>query len=58
MKIYLLFQTTLMIAFALDSLEVTFIKQDLGLSDQQYGIIVGITGLGALFGVAASTGLV
>ena len=53
-KIYLLFQTALMIAFALDSQEVTFIKQNLALSDQMYGLIVSIAGVGALIGAAAS----
>lgn len=54
-KIYLLFQVALMIAFALDSQEVTFIKQDLAQSDQLYGLIVSIAGVGALIGAAAST---
>ncbi|MET3656988.1 MFS transporter [Sporosarcina psychrophila] len=54
MKVYLLFQTSLMIAFALDSQEVTFIKQDLAQSDQLYGLIVSIAGVGALIGAAAS----
>ena len=53
-KIYLLFQVALMIAFALDSQEVTFIKQDLAQSDQLYGLIVSIAGVGALIGAAAS----
>ena len=43
-----------MIAFALDSQEVTFIKQNLALSDQMYGLIVSIAGVGALIGAAAS----
>ncbi|MEO4054667.1 MFS transporter [Solibacillus sp. CAU 1738] len=49
-KIFLLFQCTLMIAFALDSQEVTFIKQDLAASDSLYGLIVSIAGLGAIVG--------
>ncbi len=53
-KIYLLFQAALMIAFALDSQEVTFIKHNLALSDPMYGLIVSITGVGALIGAAAS----
>ncbi|MFJ7933883.1 MFS transporter [Sporosarcina sp. NPDC096371] len=56
-KIYLLFQSALMIAFALDSQEVTFIKQNLVLSDQMYGLIVSIAGVGSLLGAAASAGL-
>jgi len=43
-----------MIAFALDSQEVTFIKVNLALSDQMYGLIVSIAGIGALIGAAAS----
>jgi predicted MFS family arabinose efflux permease len=54
--IYLLFQSTLMIAFALDSQETTFIKQDLALSDSLYGAFVSSAGAGAILGgmVAAS----
>lgn len=54
--IYLLFQCALMIAFALDSQEATFIKQDLALSDSLYGAFVSIAGAGAILGgmVAAS----
>ena len=57
-KIYLLFQVALMIVFALDSQEVTFIKQDLGQTDQIYGLIVSIAGVGALIAAAASASLV
>ena len=54
--IYLLFQSALMIAFALDSQEATFIKQDLALSDSLYGAFVSCAGAGAILGglVAAS----
>jgi MFS family permease len=54
--IYLLFQSALMIAFALDSQETTFIKQDLALSDSLYGAFVSSAGAGAILGgvVAAS----
>ncbi|MGE7692557.1 MFS transporter [Lysinibacillus sp. NPDC094177] len=54
--IYLLFQSALMIAFALDSQEATFIKQDLALSDSLYGALVSSAGAGAILGgmVAAS----
>ncbi|WP_343802208.1 MFS transporter [Bacillus carboniphilus] len=48
--VYLLFQTATLIGFALDSQEVTFIKQVLDLSDQKYGLIVSITGVGAILG--------
>ncbi|WP_273130544.1 MFS transporter [Bacillus weihaiensis] len=53
--IYLLFQCAMLIGFALDSQEVTFIKQNLHLSDQDYGLIVSITGVGALVGAFIST---
>jgi hypothetical protein len=45
--VYLLFQGAMLIGFALDSQEVTFIKQVLQLSDRDYGLIVSITGIGA-----------
>lgn len=48
--IYLLFQSAMLIGFALDSQEVTFIKKVLELTDQDYGLIVSITGIGALSG--------
>lgn len=50
MIVYALFQTAMLIGFALDSQEVTFIKQILQLSDWEYGVIVSITGVGALAG--------
>ncbi|WP_214483388.1 MFS transporter [Bacillus sp. SM2101] len=48
--VYLLFQIAMLIGFALDSQEVTFIKQNLMLSDRDYGLIVSITGIGVLAG--------
>jgi MFS family permease len=48
--VYFLFQGAMLIGFALDSQEVTFIKQNLELSDRDYGLIVSITGIGALAG--------
>ncbi|MGE7836546.1 MFS transporter [Viridibacillus arvi] len=57
-KVYLLFQVALMIAFSLDSQEVTFIKQNLGLSNQMYGVIVSITGIGSIIGASISAMLV
>lgn len=48
--VYLLFQTAMLIGFALDSQEVTFIKRHLELSDQDYGLIVSITGVGSIIG--------
>ncbi|WP_442600199.1 MFS transporter [Neobacillus sp. D3-1R] len=52
--VYLLFQAAMLIGFALDSQEVTFIKQTLHLSDRDYGLIVSITGAGALVGAFIS----
>ncbi|WP_212933643.1 MFS transporter [Robertmurraya siralis] len=54
MIVYALFQTAMLIGFALDSQEVTFIKQILQLSDWEYGVIVSITGVGALAGAFVS----
>ncbi|KPN96004.1 permease [Lysinibacillus sp. ZYM-1] len=51
-KVFLYFQGALMIAFALDSQEATFIKQNLEASDSLYGVIVSITGVGAIIGGA------
>ncbi|UHA76107.1 MFS transporter [Paenibacillus sp. 481] len=53
-RIYLLYQSAIMIFFALDSQEVTYIKQYLHLDDQLYGLIVSLAGVGALLGAAAS----
>ena len=52
--VYLLFQSAMLLGFALDSQEVTFIKQVLDLSDRDYGLIVSLTGLGALGGAFVS----
>lgn len=56
--IYLVYQLTLMIAFALDSQEVTFIKQNLGASESIYGLIVSLTGIGAISGGLLAAALV
>ncbi|RHW43595.1 MFS transporter [Neobacillus notoginsengisoli] len=48
--VYLLYQGATLIGYALDPQEVTFIKKHLGLSTQDYGLIVSITGIGALAG--------
>lgn len=48
--VYLLFQTAMLIGFALDSQEVTYINQNLGLSEKDYGLVVSITGIGSLLG--------
>lgn len=52
--VYLLFQGATLIGFALDTQEVTFIKQILKLTDRDYGLIVSITGIGALVGAFAA----
>lgn len=52
--VYLLFQTAMLIGFALDSQEATFIKQHLNLTDKDYGLIVSLTGLGSLAGAGAA----
>ncbi|MCM3619903.1 MFS transporter [Sutcliffiella horikoshii] len=52
--VYLLFQSAMLIGFALDSQEVTFIKKVLELTDRDYGLIVSLTGLGALGGAFVS----
>ncbi|MFJ8526583.1 MFS transporter [Bacillus sp. NPDC094106] len=56
--VYLLFQGAMLIGFALDSQEVTYIKQNLKLTDRDYGIIVSITGIGALAGAFVAAVLV
>ena len=48
-----MFQCARLIGFALDS-QVTFIKQHLELSDSDYGVIVSITGIGALKGATVA----
>ncbi|UAC48252.1 MFS transporter [Bacillus aquiflavi] len=53
-SVYILFQSAMLIAFAVDSQEVTFIKQHLKLSDRDYGLIVSITGIGSLTGAAVA----
>ncbi|MEH7385441.1 MFS transporter [Bacillus sp. JJ1521] len=52
--VYIIFQSAMLIGFALDSQEVTFIKQILQLSDRDYGLIVSITGIGAITGAFIS----
>ncbi len=57
LKIYVAFQVALMIAFALDSQEVTFLKQDLALSNQTYGFMVSVAGVGSLIGATVAANL-
>lgn len=52
--VYLLFQSAMLINFAVDSQEVTFIKQHLNLTDRDYGLIVSITGIGSLVGATVA----
>ncbi|MFC7686585.1 MFS transporter [Ureibacillus sp. GCM10028918] len=55
-KVFVVFQITQMLLFALDSQEVTFIKKDLSLSDTIYGFLVSIAGIGSILGgVVAAT---
>ncbi len=46
----LLYSLALMIAYSLDSQEMSFLKDFHQVSDTVYGIIVGITGMGAILG--------
>lgn len=50
MIVYLLFQTAMLVGFALDSQEATFIKNVIQLSERDYGFLVSITGIGSLLG--------
>ncbi len=50
LAIYLLFQSSVIIGYSIDSQELTYIKQQLKLSTEQYGFIVSVTGIGALAG--------
>ena len=56
--IYIVYQLALMIAFSLDSQEVTFIKQNLGASESVYGLILSLTGIGAITGGLAAAAAV
>ena len=57
LKFFLLYSVTLMIAFSLDSQEMSFLKDFHAVSDTTYGIIVGITGIGAIVGGFAAAAL-
>ena len=54
---FIVYTVALMIAYSLDSQEMTFLKDTLHVSDSLYGIIVGVTGIGALLGGVAATTL-
>ncbi|MFJ7668918.1 MFS transporter [Lysinibacillus sp. NPDC097195] len=50
LKFFMAYQIALMAAFALDSQEMTFIKNNLLASDSLYGVLVSIAGVGAIVG--------
>lgn len=50
--------TALMVAFALDSQEMTFLKDVLHTTDTTYGLVVSIAGVGAILGGLCATALV
>lgn len=56
-KVYLLFQSALMIAFTLDSQEATFIRRNLNQSEEMYGLVVSLAGIGSLIGAFVSVAL-
>jgi MFS family permease len=55
MLVYLLFQCAMLLGFALDSQEATFIKQVLLLGDEDYGLLISVAGAGYLAGSAAAS---
>jgi MFS family permease len=55
---FLLYHIGLMTAFALDSQEMTFLKEVLSVSDATYGVTVSIAGIGAIAGGVAATAFV
>ena len=58
MLVFFIFQFITLISFALDSQEVTFIQQVVGLSEKDYGLLVSLTGAGYLAGSFAVTALI
>jgi len=50
MLVFLIFQFITLISFALDSQEVTFIQQVVGLLEKDYGLLVSLTGAGYVAG--------
>ncbi|WP_142828464.1 MFS transporter [Planococcus soli] len=50
MRVYFIFSTILVLAAALDSLEAAFSITVLGLSEQRYGLLVSLAGLGIIAG--------
>ncbi|MEG0473821.1 MAG: MFS transporter [Solibacillus sp.] len=57
-KFLTVYTTALMIAFALDSQEMSFLKEVLATSDTMYGIVVSVAGVGAIVGGITATALV
>ncbi|HAQ06386.1 MAG TPA: MFS transporter [Bacillus bacterium] len=57
MVVFFIFQFITLISFALDSQEVTFIQQVVGLSEKDYGLLVSLTGAGYVAGSFAVTAL-
>lgn len=53
-----IYTTALMIAFALDSQEMTFLKVVLQTTDTTYGMVVSVAGVGAILGGICATVLV
>ncbi|CAM4022586.1 MFS transporter [Mesobacillus thioparans] len=57
MVVFMIFQVITLISFALDSQEVTFIQQVIGLSEKNYGLLVSLTGAGYVAGSFAVSAL-
>ncbi|MEK5484847.1 MULTISPECIES: MFS transporter [Lysinibacillus] len=58
MSVYLLFSATIVLMTATDSLEAAFATQILALSEEQYGILVSIAGIGVLIGSFTNSAVV
>lgn len=58
LNFFAVYTTALMIAFALDSQEMTFLKDVLQTSDRTYGMVVSVAGFGAVLGGICATALV
>lgn len=50
MAVFIIFQLILLLSYALDSQEVTFIKQVTHLSEKDYGLLISLTGAGYVAG--------
>lgn len=57
MVVFMIFQFITLISYALDSQEVTFIQQVIGLSEKNYGLLVSLTGAGYVAGSFAVSAL-